>query len=71
MLALDYGRIVARTDDVWADDATSGGAPSFARHTGRINVLFGDEHVEVMSPREIDPVDPSAVVDYWTGPDRP
>ncbi|MCE5325771.1 MAG: type II secretion system GspH family protein [Planctomycetaceae bacterium] len=51
ILAIDYDRLVVRaTDDDWI-----AGEPAFARHAGKVNVLFRDGSVVPMWPTEIDP----------------
>jgi len=72
ILCLDYKKSVARgpTDslpDWWHKDGwqTDEGLPVFARHFGKINVLFTDGRVELMDPLEIDPSGPVSVNRWW------
>ena len=68
ILALDYEAITAASTDVWTDpewDADNDGEPDFARHRGRINVLFVDGSVKLKSVDEINPDNLSAENTYW------
>jgi len=72
VLCLDYKKTVARgpTDslpDWWHKDGwqTDQGLPVFARHFGKINVLFSDGAVELMDPWTIDPSGPVSVNRWW------
>jgi prepilin-type N-terminal cleavage/methylation domain-containing protein len=72
VLCLDYKKSVARgpTDalpDWWHKDGwqTEDGIPVFARHFGKINVLFSDGRVELMDPWTIDPSGPVSVNRWW------
>jgi len=72
ILCLDYKKSVARgpTDslpDWWHKDGwqTEQGIPVFARHFGKINVLFTDGSVELMDPWDIDPSGPVSVNRWW------
>ena len=72
ILCLDYKKTVARgpTDslpDWWHKEGwqTDEGLPVFARHFGKINVLFSDGRVELMDPWEIDPSGPVSVNRWW------
>lgn len=68
ILLLDYGRCRALSTDLWADpefDADQDGVPDFARHRGRINVLYTDGAVDLKEPAEIDPILQGAVRKYW------
>ncbi len=72
VLCLDYKKSVARgpTDvvpDWWHKDGwqTEEGIPVFARHFGKINVLFSDGQVQLMDPWDIDPAGPVSVNRWW------
>jgi len=72
ILCLDYEKTVARgpTDslpDWWHKDGwqTDQGLPVFARHFGKINVLFSDGGVALMDPWTIDPSGPVSVNRWW------
>jgi len=72
ILCMDYEKTVARgpTDSLpdWWHQAgwqTTEGLPVFARHFGRVNVLFSDGRVELMDPYLIDPSGPVSVNKYW------
>ncbi len=72
ILCLDYKKTVARgpTDrlpDWWHEEGwqTEEGLPVFARHFGKINVLFTDGSVELMDPWVIDPSGPAGVEKWW------
>ena len=68
MLALDYGSISAASTDIWTDakwDVDGDGDLDFARHMGRINVLFVNGSVKLRTIDEIDPFDPTAESTYW------
>ena len=59
ILLADYDHLTVTETDVW------GPAPSFARHSGRMNVLFRDGRVSLMPPAAIDPMVPSLADQYW------
>ena len=68
ILALDYGAITAESTDVWTDakwDTDNDGELDFARHMGRINVLFVDGTVRLKSVDEINPDNLPAENTYW------
>jgi len=68
ILAMDYACIVVSPVHIWTDenlDADQDGVPDFARHRGRVNVLFLDGSVKAMDPWEIDPESPSVARHYW------
>jgi len=66
ILVLDYPWVVARTNHDWADhDSDGDGLPDFARHWGKINVLFTGGGVKLMRPDDIDPGDPDTEAAYW------
>ncbi|MCE5279535.1 MAG: H-X9-DG-CTERM domain-containing protein [Planctomycetaceae bacterium] len=69
ILALDYPDTVAKpTEDNWNGptwDADGDGTLDFARHGGRVNVLFVDGTVRQMTPDEIDPQDQAMRATYW------
>jgi len=62
VLVMDYHWTVARPTDVWDYSA---GVPSFARHMGKMNVLFGGGEVILMRPEEVDPADPIIRDSRW------
>ena len=68
IFAVEYRRSVARVTglnpiDFWIWSA----AP---RHTGKLNVLFGDGHVEVLDPESIDPTVISLQRQFWLSTDQ-
>ena len=59
IVALDYPWFAARSDHDWTADSFTGeipGIPVFARHQGRINVLFTGGAVQLKRPDEINPL---------------
>ena len=56
-LVMDYDWIVAKTTHDWAQDESSPGVPTFARHMGKLNVLFVGEEVRLMRPEDVNPAD--------------
>jgi prepilin-type N-terminal cleavage/methylation domain-containing protein/prepilin-type processing-associated H-X9-DG protein len=63
---MDYYRYIFHyTDDWGALDPNRDGKPNFARHGGRINVLFTDGSVQFMDPAELDPANLDACLRYW------
>jgi len=68
IILLDYSNYIARSIDLWADvrlDPNRDGTPKFARHSGRINVLFSDGSVRLTAPAEINPALPTLASRYW------
>ena len=72
ILCLDYVKVVARgaTDtypDDWRGEAwvTDAGLLVFARHDRRTNVLFTDGSVDILDPRDFDPIGVASVAAYW------
>jgi prepilin-type N-terminal cleavage/methylation domain-containing protein/prepilin-type processing-associated H-X9-DG protein len=72
ILVMDYKKTVARGPttpypDIWTNLGwqTPEGLPVFARHEKRINVLFSDGSVELVSPSDIDPGGLSGVRRLW------
>jgi prepilin-type N-terminal cleavage/methylation domain-containing protein len=49
----------------WAQWTNAAGQYSFARHNGRLNVLFDSGRVEAYKPTEIDPGVPANLTNYW------
>ena len=56
-LVMDYDWIIAKTTHDWAQDESSPGVPTFARHMGKLNVLFVGEEVRLMRPEDVNPAD--------------
>ena len=68
IVLLDYCKWLARATDAWSDravDPDGDGVPIFARHGGRLNVLFSDGAVQTLYPAEIDPISPENEILYW------
>lgn len=68
ILAMDYLWILARSSDDWSDpafDADEDGVPDFARHGGRMNVLFRGGEVRLMKLDDINPADVKHETGYW------
>lgn len=72
ILCLDYLKTIARgATDVYPDDwrgidwETDEGVLRFARHEKTCNVLFTDGSVDMMDPRDFDPINLSDVAKYW------
>ena len=66
ILLLDYYKPLAEAADGLDPKWPSPGAtPTFARHRGRINVLFTDGAVKAMKPEEINPQVPENQYRYW------
>jgi len=49
----------------WAQWTNAAGEYSFARHNGRLNVLFDSGRVEAYKPQDIDPGVPANLTNYW------
>ncbi len=69
IFVLDFERHLTDGDQVWK--YWEDGLPTFARHTGRINVLRIDGEVRLSYPEEIDPALPSNAERHWYGGIRP
>ena len=68
ILLVDYIKYLAYVNDDWAGekmDPEQTGAPLFARHGGRMNVLYGDGSVAAENPQDIDPVTPKNEWALW------
>ncbi len=72
ILCLDYTKVVARgATDSYPDDwrgegwGTDAGLLVFARHDRRTNVLFTDGSVDILDPRDFDPIGLASVAAYW------
>lgn len=60
ILAVDYNKVVVDSiEDAWGID------PSFARHGGKMNVLYVDGSVKLKGVNKIDPIDPATESAYW------
>ena len=67
-LAMDYIWVLARSTDNWGDgsfDTDNDGILDFARHEGRLNVLFPGGEVRSMSPDQVDPSNVQLETGYW------
>ncbi len=56
-LVMDYDWIVAKTTHDWAREESAPGVPTFARHMGRMNVLFAGDEVKLLHPEDVNPAD--------------
>ena len=68
IMAMDYIWVTARSTDNWSGesfDANTDGVLDFARHNGRLNVLFHGGEVRSMRPDEIDPSNVTIEAGYW------
>jgi prepilin-type N-terminal cleavage/methylation domain-containing protein/prepilin-type processing-associated H-X9-DG protein len=68
IMVMDYRWFVARSDHDWSSDKLSSdipGIPIFARHRGKINVLFSDGSVQLKRPDEVNPADPGIQTTLW------
>jgi len=68
ILLVDYIKYLAYVNDDWAGekmDPEQTGAPLFARHGGRMNVLYSDGSVAAENPQDIDPVTPKNEWALW------
>lgn len=68
IMLMDYVKYLAYVHDDWGGDKmdpTGSGTPIFARHGGRINVLYGDGSVAQEDPSSIDPAVPSHETALW------
>ena len=64
-LVIDYDWIVAKTTHDWSADESSPGVPTFARHMGKMNVLFVGEEVRLLRPEDVNPADQSNQNALW------
>ena len=68
IMVLDYPWFVARSTHDWSGDRLASdipGIPVFARHNGKINVLFTGGSVRLKRPDEVNPVDPGIQRTLW------
>jgi len=68
IMAMDYIWVTARSTDNWGGenfDTDSDGVLDFARHNGRLNVLFHGGEVRSMRPDEVDPSNVTIETGYW------
>ncbi|MDP6045230.1 MAG: prepilin-type N-terminal cleavage/methylation domain-containing protein [Phycisphaerae bacterium] len=69
IMAMDYIWVLARSTDDWDGneqfDADNDGEYDFARHNGRLNVLFPGGRVDSMAPYEIDPSNLENQTGHW------
>ena len=68
IMVMDYAWFVARTTHDWSSEKLKSsipGIPIFARHHGRINVLFTDGSVRLKRPDEVNPSDPDVQKTLW------
>jgi len=68
IMMLDYPWLVANPNHNWSGDRLRGpipGIPIFARHRGKMNVLFTGDSVRLTRPDEINPADPVLQTSLW------
>ena len=66
IMVIEYPWFIARSTHDWNDyESDVPGIPTFARHSGKIHVLFVDGSVKLMRPGEVDPADPDVQSTYW------
>ena len=68
ILLMDYTKYLAYVNDDWAGDKMDPdqtGVPLFARHGGRMNVLYADGSVAAEDPKDVNPVVPSVEAALW------
>ena len=68
IVAMDYIWVIARSIDNWGAedfDTDDDGILDFARHNGRLNVLFPGGEVRSMRPEEVDPSNVTIETGYW------
>ena len=68
ILLMDYTKYLAYVNDDWGDekmDPGQTGVPIFARHGGRMNVLYADGSVVAEDPKDVNPVVPSVEAALW------
>ena len=67
IMMLDYRWFIEDSTHDWSGDGLRGsipGIPNFARHQGKLNVLFTGGSVHLRRPDEVNPVDP-ALLTLW------
>jgi prepilin-type processing-associated H-X9-DG protein len=68
ILLMDYTKYLAYVSDDWGDekmDPDQTGVPLFARHGGRMNVLYADGSVVAEDPADVNPVVPAHETALW------
>jgi len=66
VLVMDFDHPVAYPNDIWSDHYPDNSqVPVFARHSGRMNVLFTDGAVRLMEPNAVDPQNATVEDTYW------
>ena len=66
ILVIEYPWLIARSTHDWSDfDSDIPGIPIFARHYGKMNVLFTDGSVSLKRPDEVNPSDPRVQTTLW------
>ena len=66
IMVIEYPWFIARSTHDWNNyESDVPGIPIFARHSGKINVLFVDGSVKLMRPDDINPADPDTEAAYW------
>ncbi|MCX5685103.1 MAG: hypothetical protein NT049_15675 [Planctomycetota bacterium] len=68
ILLMDYTRYLAYVNDDWYNlimDPKQTGTPIFARHGGRMNVLYADGAVVAEDPKDVNPAVPSIETALW------
>ncbi len=69
IMALDYPWFVAHSTHDWSSDRLASdipGIPTFARHDGKMNVLFAGGSVSLKRPDEVNPRDPNIQRTLWS-----
>jgi prepilin-type N-terminal cleavage/methylation domain-containing protein/prepilin-type processing-associated H-X9-DG protein len=68
ILLMDYSKYLAYVNDYWDDenmDPQQTGIPIFARHGGRMNVLYADGSVVAEDPKDVNPAVPAIEAALW------
>jgi prepilin-type N-terminal cleavage/methylation domain-containing protein/prepilin-type processing-associated H-X9-DG protein len=68
ILLMDYTKYLAYVNDDWGGekmDPDQTGVPIFARHGGRMNVLYADGSVAAEDPKDVNPADPARERALW------
>jgi prepilin-type N-terminal cleavage/methylation domain-containing protein/prepilin-type processing-associated H-X9-DG protein len=68
ILLMDYIKYLAYVNDDWAGekmDPEQTGSPLFARHGGRMNVLYSDGSVAAENPQDVNPAVPANERALW------
>jgi len=68
ILLMDYTKYLAYVNDDWGGDKMDPdqtGVPLFARHSGRMNVLYADGSVVAEDPKDVDPAVPAHEMALW------